>query len=106
MAHQPNLFTPPPAPTPRRAEPGASSRRIPLWLRRVELFIRVIVRLYLGLLLIVLPWLRMWDDNHLLVIVPGLSHLALSGVARGVVSGLGLLNIWIAIHDALHYNEA
>jgi hypothetical protein len=26
-------------------------------------------------------------------------------VVRGMVSGLGLLNIWIAIHDAIRYNE-
>jgi hypothetical protein len=24
---------------------------------------------------------------------------------RGLVSGLGLLNLWIAFHDALHYRD-
>ncbi|MFT4114461.1 hypothetical protein [Silvibacterium sp.] len=107
MAHQPNLFSPqpPPAPVPPRAGPPAAPRRASRWMQRLDLFVRVIVRLYLGLILVVLPWLRLWDDNHLLVLVPGLSHLALSGVTRGLVSGLGLLNVWIAIHDALHYNE-
>ena len=30
------------------------------WLRRADLFLRVIVRLYVGLILIFLPWTRVW----------------------------------------------
>jgi hypothetical protein len=41
-----------------------------------------------------------------LVIIPQLAPLALSGITRGIVSGLGLLNIWIAIYDAIHYKES
>src|SRR5580658_8679116 len=111
MSYQPNLFSsqapgnlppqlvtsPPPGAKPPR--PG------PRWLRSLDLFIRVIVRLYLGLIILVLPWLHLWDDNHLLVLLPRLAPLFLNGIARGLVSGLGILNIWIAVHDAIHYKE-
>jgi hypothetical protein len=111
MSHQPNLFSsqapgnlPPQAVTsaPQSAKtPRPASR----WLQRLDLFIRVVVRLYLGLVIFVLPWLHLWDENRLLVIIPQLAPLALNGITRGLVSGLGLLNIWIAVHDAIHYKE-
>ncbi|TCK72588.1 hypothetical protein C7378_2173 [Acidipila rosea] len=75
------------------------------WLRRSDLFVRVIVRLYIGMLLVVLPWTHIWDDNHLLSYIPYLSTVALSGVVRGVASGLGLLNMWIAAAEAMNYRE-
>src|ERR1700761_9806248 len=111
MSYQPNLFssqapgTPPPhlvSGTPAHPSPP---RQGPRWLQRIDLFIRVIVRLYLGLIILVLPWLHLWDDNHLLVLLPRLAPLFLNGIARGLVSGLGILNIWIAVHDAIHYKE-
>ena len=107
---QPNLFSSnaPPESAEGPASHGSASeprQKNPPWLRRTDLFVRVAVRLYLGLLVLVLPWTQIWNDNHLLTIVPYLSAFALSGITRGIVSGLGLLNIWIAIMDAVHYRE-
>lgn len=111
MSQQPNLFSsqapinpPPPlaAGTPASAK---TPRKSPRWLERLDLFVRVVVRLYLGLIIVVLPWMHFWDENRLLTLIPHLAPLLLNGVARGLVSGLGLLNIWIAIHDAIHYKE-
>ena len=34
-----------------------------------------------------------------------IAWLAANGVVRGIVSGLGLLNIWIAVSDAIEYRE-
>jgi hypothetical protein len=112
MSHQPNLFssnapngsaesTPKPAP-----QLLPEQHRTPGWLRRVDLFLRVIVRLYLGLLVLALPWTHLWDENHLFNLVPQIAWLANNGVVRGIVSGLGLLNIWIAISDAIGYRES
>jgi hypothetical protein len=112
MSQQPNLFSSqvPATPhsrftvsTPESAKPP---RQSPRWLQRLDLFVRVIVRLYLGLVIVIMPWLHFWDENQLLTFIPHLAPLLLNGVARGIVSGLGLLNIWIAIHDAIHYKEA
>lgn len=112
MSQQHNLFsqgTPvspqPPGQSPNGSAPRQASGRIPLWLQYLELSVRVVVRLYLGLILIVLPWTHFWSDNHLLLLIPHLSFIALNGVTRGIVSGLGLLNIWIAVLDAVHFKQ-
>jgi hypothetical protein len=111
MSHQPNLFssnTPngsaDPVPKPS-LQVIPEPHHTPVWLRRVDLFLRVIVRLYLGLLVVVLPWTHLWDDNHIFNLVPQIAWLAANGAVRGIVSGLGLLNIWIAIGDAIRYRE-
>ncbi len=110
MSQQPYLFSPqapPPPPLATRTPEGAKPpRQSPRWLQRLDLFVRVIVRLYLGLVIVILPWMHFWDDNRLFALVPHLAPILLNGIARGIVSGLGLLNIWIAIHDAIHYRES
>ena len=110
MSQQPIPFSQQAPVTPSRLAASTPEskppRQSPRWLQRLDLFVRVIVRLYLGLVIVVLPWMHFWDDNRLFALVPHLAPLLLNGVARGIVSGLGLLNIWIAIHDAIHYREA
>ena len=90
---------PGPAPKPRQAP-----QRIPPWLERAELFLRVLLRMYIGLAICYVPWSRMfWDQNPLFVQFPTLGIYAASGIVRGIVSGLGLLNLWIAFQDALRH---
>ncbi len=81
-------------------------RTTPVWLQRVELFLRVVVRLYIGLLVLILPWTHLWDENHFFSFMPRLAIFATYGVVRGCVSGIGLLNLWIALSDAIHYRES
>src|ERR1700748_1213123 len=84
----------------RQPEPGRPPR-IPLWLRRVELYLYVIICIYIGIIVLVLPWYApLWADNHLLTHFPRVSAFLMNGAVRGVVSGLGLLNLWIAIVEA------
>ena len=81
-------------------------QRIPPWLERAELFLRVLLRMYIGLAICYVPWSRMfWDQNPLFVEFPTLGIYAASGIARGLVSGLGLLNLWIAFHDAFRRRD-
>jgi len=80
--------------------------RIPRGLERTELFLRVLLRMYIGLAVCYAPWSRMfWDQNPLFVQFPTLSIYAVNGSVRGLVSGLGLLNLWIAFQEALHYRD-
>jgi hypothetical protein len=109
MTQQPSLFpqqapAPNPEPLPNRRR-RQSSRQTPSWLLYLELSVRVVVRLYLGLVILVLPWTHFWSDNRLFLLVPHLSSIAVSGITRGVISGLGLLNLWIALSDAIHHKE-
>ncbi len=63
------------------------------------------VRLYVGLILFFLPWTHLWTFNRFFVYYAPVSRLVESGAFRGVTSGLGLLNLWIAISEAIHYRE-
>ncbi len=93
-----------------------STQRIPPWLVTSELFLRVLLRMYIGLLICYAPWSGrlmtflpgsrfLWEQNELFVWFPTLGIYAASGAVRGMISGLGLLNLWIAFHDAIHYRE-
>lgn len=121
MSQQPevtsHLFASNPAPTPgsslgpaprlRPAQgPGRAPQRIPRWLERAELFLRVLLRMYIGLAVCYVPWSRtFWDQNPLFTQFPTLSIYAANGAVRGLVSGLGLLNLWIAFHEALRRRD-
>jgi len=60
--------------------------------------------MYIGLAVCCVPWLRtFWDQNPLFLHFPTLSIYAANGAVRGMVSGLGLLNLWIAFRDAIRY---
>jgi hypothetical protein len=78
------------------------NQRIPRWLERAELFIRVMLRMYIGVAICYAPWSPFfWDQNPLFVQHPTLGSIAANGAVRGLVSGLGLLNLWIAFQDAM-----
>jgi hypothetical protein len=82
--------------------PEVMPQRIPHWLQQAERLLRVIVRMYLGLLVCCAPWYpAAWDNNPLFVSNSSLLNFVTNGAVRGIVSGLGLLNLWIALRDAL-----
>ncbi len=92
------------APAPERAA-SEKVEEVPLWLRRLSLIVFVLCCLEIGLLLVVLPWLPFWTENSLLVGSPRLQAFAQQNFVRGLVSGLGLLDIWMGVWEALHYRE-
>ena len=59
----------------------------------------------LGMILLVIPWTPVWTQNSLLIGYPTLKMISDHGFLRGAVSGLGLINIWIGISDAVQYRE-
>lgn len=79
----------------------------PVWLQRVSLVVLVIFCLYLGLLLTVLPWLLkdVWDRNPFFLQHPALRMFLTRGPVRGVISGLGVLDLWIGISELIHYRD-
>lgn len=109
MSYQRDLF-PPEAQKPETAQPlhpekESTSSPSPLWLQRLSLVILVVFCFYVGLLVFLLPWTRYWNENHYLLIWPSLATLMNSGFARGLVSGLGLLDVWVGISEIIHYRE-
>lgn len=78
----------------------------PVWLQRMSLVVLVIFCLYLGLLIAVLPWWTdMWDRNALLLDFPALRAVLMKGPVRGLISGLGVLDLWIGISELIHYRD-
>ena len=86
--------------TPR--PPIATAR---LWLRRVGVLLFVFFCATLGVMLVIVPWLPQWSDNPLLFPYPAVREVVSSGFVRGLVTGLGLLNVWIGFWEALQYRE-
>jgi hypothetical protein len=53
--------------------------------------------LELGLMLILVPWSDMWDINYFLYQYPALGLIMKNPYLRGAVSGLGLMNVLLAL---------
>lgn len=60
----------------------------------------ILSSLLVGLVLVAAPWTSLWEANYLLQPHPGIRALLLSPVTRGAVSGLGLVNVLLAFHEA------
>lgn len=69
----------------------------------MAVFLSVLSTFLVGLILIIAPWTSLWDANYLLSPYPVLRSLLLSAFTRGSVSGLGLVNIVLALHEARHH---
>jgi len=77
----------------------------PRWLRRLSLVVYVAFCIEIGMLLIVLPWTQVWTENSLLLSRPELKALLQQGFVRGLVTGFGILDLWLGISEAVHYRE-
>jgi hypothetical protein len=102
-----------PDPGPGSAKvPYRAPEPIPRWLQELELLSRVLLQMCVGLAFCFAPWsgdalpsppwLRLfWDQNPLFLHFPALAIYADNGAVRGIVSGLGILNLWIAFSSAI-----
>lgn len=76
------------------------------WFRKVTAVVFVIFCFEIGLFLLVYPWTPAWTDNTISVLAPGAWHLPWRKLwndyyFRGIISGAGLLNLWIALTEVL-----
>ncbi len=85
-----------PAQAPSAHETGKKQNRFVRWHRRVLGFCMVIFALEIGIFLTVFPWLANWDQSWVPVHSPRFAAVWVSPYFRAALSGLGLLNIWIA----------
>jgi len=84
----------------------STSGPAPIWLQRLSLFVLVLFCVYLGVLVLILPWWpRVWDQNGWIHAHPALAALLHTGAVRGLISGLGLLDIWVGLSEAIHYRD-
>jgi hypothetical protein len=69
----------------------------------VSTFLSVASALLLGIVLFVAPWTTWWEANGLLQAYPLLHDVALNPYVRGAVSGLGLVNLMLAVLEVHAY---
>lgn len=79
--------------------------RAAVWYARFSIIVHTMFWLWLGAFLLVLPWTNVWTENSFLYDYPSVRSVLNQGFARGVVSGLGMLDIWIGIRDAVLYRD-
>lgn len=83
---------------------------------RLTVIFYILLCLEAGVFLTLLPWWQPWGmgdwgDNFFLVMVAqktglfGLQQAVASGWVRGAVSGVGLLNLAMALWEIFHFNE-
>ena len=70
------------------------------WHRRVLGICLVIFAFELGLFLLIFPWLPYWDLNWIPFHLHFISGFWMNQYFRGALSGLGLLNIYVAVIEA------
>jgi hypothetical protein len=92
----PVLVMPSPKPAKRRG----------VWGQRIWLVVFVLFCLEVGIILMWCPWTKVWSENSILVSYPRVQAFLMSGFVRGVISGLGLVNIYMGIAEAVRYRES
>ncbi|HXE74420.1 MAG TPA: hypothetical protein VNN18_02125 [Candidatus Xenobia bacterium] len=74
-------------------------------LARLFLLAAIVFGLELGLFLVVLPWSSLWEYNYFLLRFPAAAPWLLNDFVRGGVSGLGLIDIGLALSAALRFTD-
>jgi hypothetical protein len=59
--------------------------------------VTLLVWLELGLVLVLVPWSEIWEANYFLYQSPSLALIARNPFLRGLVSGLGVMNVLLSI---------
>jgi len=90
------------APVPVTAVSQRASSR---WATRIFLVIEVVIWVELGMILVIVPWTRAWTDNGLVLNYPRLREFLAMDFIRGVISGIGLLDIWVGVWQAIRYKD-
>ncbi len=67
---------------------------------RIQLVFNVYVLSVLGIFLVAIPWTPVWEQASALLALTALGPWVRSGWARGVVSGLGSLDLIAASQEA------
>jgi len=97
---QPHRPAPANASPSRETNPASAGPPRPDAGQTVLAIMRIVVFLWVGLVLTVLPWQDRWTQNTVLLSRPALHAFFASYFVRGAFSGLGLLDLWIAVTDA------
>jgi hypothetical protein len=68
-------------------------------MRKLLTIIYIVFCLELGIFLFILPWAPYWSKNYFIDHYSLLAGLSRNYFLRGAISGLGLADIWLAVHE-------
>jgi hypothetical protein len=66
---------------------------------RVARVLFLLIWVELGLVLVLVPWSEIWEANYFLVRFPAIDLALRSAYLRGAISGLGVMNIFLALES-------
>jgi hypothetical protein len=84
------------APAELRTEPEEADSGL-RWYHKIAAILFIVVSFELGVFLLVFPWMRHWEPNYFGTFSPEWYQIWRSAYFRGAVSGVGLVNIYIAL---------
>jgi hypothetical protein len=93
------------------AAAAEQSAELPVWMQRLFVIVYVVFCIEMGVVLLVLglsSWVTVgswWFNNSLLAHWPTLRHVWQHAFVRGAVCGLGLIDLWIGISEAVRYRD-
>jgi hypothetical protein len=93
-------------PQPANPNPEAGSKprtRVLYYILNVSY---ILWSLEVGILLLCLPWMEIWENNYLLYLHPGIRPMIANPFFKGAVLGLGIANILIGIREIAHLKNA
>jgi hypothetical protein len=79
---------------------------------KVTVIVYILICFEVGILLLILPWTQLWEDNFFLFFItnklnaPWMPTFLTSGYVRGAVTGLGVLNILAGLRDIVKFRES
>ena len=84
-------------------EPAAPTRRS--WAQKLGTLLLILVCFEVGVFLLVFPWMQYWDHNSIASLTPWMRDVWDSPYFRGALSGLGVVNIFIAVAEAFRLRK-
>ncbi len=71
--------------------------------KKLSFYFYVFYCFEVGIFLVVAPWLlpNVWENNYFFVMFPKVKTVFLSGYFRGAVTGIGVLNVWLAVSEVV-----
>ncbi len=84
---------------------------------RITVILFILLFFMAGIMLIILPWINIgvvgdWGDNYLLAFVseqtglPFIRQAVASGWVRGAITGLGVLNVFLAFWEIANFKRS
>jgi len=86
-----------------RGEISETAERSPYpWYQKLAAVLYAFFCFEIGVMLLLLPWLDLWDHNYFSTLAARWPELWMSPYLRGAVSGIGVVDIAIAFIELIH----